>query len=359
MFARTARPGALSLIRAYQAANTSIFYCRSVSNVRSDVPDVLKMAKSQLEIAVDFDRSLPRLNGVDSNGRQFESILALWQSKVKASDAAWYKKGEKYWDSAPKNLDGVLGGQVHVDAKDISSSLRFLKYGIERHGVVAGHSLDCGAGIGRVTRQLLAPVCQKCSMVEQDAKYLQVAVDQVVSQWGKDKIGAVHVAGLQDFDWSAATASSASSSSTPRHTYDVVWLQWVVGCVLDNDFIRFLQGAASSLTPDSGCIVIKDNVCRVGQGFWYDDNDSSISRSYEYFGVLFDMAGLAVLEAEPMRDDEWDPDLMGVCTFMLRPKEWVAQEDRVDVAAMGRPKGRSAAAAALKKRGSATSTTLR
>jgi len=52
-------------------------------------------------------------------------------------------------------------------------------------------------------------------------------------------------------------------------TYDCIWLQWVIGCVLDTDFIALLQDAAAALTPPTpgrsdgfggGVIVIKDNV---------------------------------------------------------------------------------------------------
>jgi hypothetical protein len=51
--------------------------------------------------------------------------------------------------------------------------------------------------------------------------------------------------------------------------YDCIWLQWVIGCVLDTDFIALLQNAAAALTPPTpgrsdgfggGVIVIKDNV---------------------------------------------------------------------------------------------------
>jgi hypothetical protein len=64
---------------------------------------------------------------------------------------------------------------------------------------------------------------------------------------------------------SAETALASGRAGT----YDCIWLQWVIGCVLDTDFVALLQNATAALTPPppgrcdgfgGGVIVIKDNI---------------------------------------------------------------------------------------------------
>ena len=55
----------------------------------------------------------------------------------------------------------------------------------------------------------------------------------------------MHCCGLQDF-------------SPPPNTYDVVWVQWVIIYLPDQDFVNFLRRMAASLR-EGGLVVIKDN----------------------------------------------------------------------------------------------------
>lgn len=97
--------------------------------------------------------------------------------------------------------------------------------------------------------------------------------------------------------------SASNSARMPDEDvlYDVIWAQWMLQHLSDEDLIRFLQAAKASLVkPDtssttpkgsskgavldgSGCIFIKENTCQEkenGDGnVWFDEEDKSITRS--------------------------------------------------------------------------------
>ena len=63
--------------------------------------------------------------------------------------------------------------------------------------------------------------------------------------------------------------------------YDVIWLQWCIGCVTDDDLVAFLGRCCDGLAP-GGMIIIKDNVldgpCAglVGGKYLVDHDDNSV-----------------------------------------------------------------------------------
>lgn len=239
----------------------------------------------------------------------------------------WYHVGENYWVEAPKTLDGVLGGLSEVHSDDIVQSRSFLRHVQSKFSVGATCALDVGAGIGRVTASLLAHHFSVVDLLEQDAGMLHVARTSLMCSATGDSgetAGASGVArdffccGMQDFEW------------PPGVTYDVVWLQWVVGCVLDVHLVAFLRNAAGALR-ENGCIIVKDNHSREPDAFWYDIEDNSIARSRAYFEKLVGMAGLMVLDAVEERD--WDDELLPVTTYALRPRPSPAEVFRRNKAA--------------------------
>ncbi|KAL7980854.1 hypothetical protein Chor_002008 [Crotalus horridus] len=89
----------------------------------------------------------------------------------------FYSKAEKYWKDIPPTVDGMLGGYGHISSIDISSSrkflLRFLRDGPNRTGTAL--ALDCGAGIGRITKRLLLPLFKAVDMVDVTEDFLNKA----------------------------------------------------------------------------------------------------------------------------------------------------------------------------------------
>lgn len=101
------------------------------------------------------------------------------------------------------------------------------------------------------------------------------------------------------------------------NTYDMIWIQWVVGHLHDKDFVDFFKNCSRGLKPH-GIIVLKDNCCD-DWTFVVDKNDSSISRAPCYMKVLFDMAGCTILYAAQQTD--FPPELSSVYMFALVPNE--------------------------------------
>lgn len=75
-------------------------------------------------------------------------------------------------------------------------------------------ALDCGAGIGRITKRLLLPLFRVVDMVDVTEDFL-VKAKTYLGEEGK-RVRNYFCCGLQDF-------------SPEPHSYDVIWIQWVIG----------------------------------------------------------------------------------------------------------------------------------
>lgn len=155
-----------------------------------------------------------------------------------------YEHANQYWSSVPDTLNGMLGGLGHVSHIDLQASARFLaKLGQVAGAVTRERALDCGAGIGRVTRYLLSRHFARVDLVEQCAKFADTARTYLETV---QQLGEIHCSGLQDFD-------------VPVDTYDLIWCQWVLGHLTDHDLVQFLRRCSKGLRAN-GVIVIKENI---------------------------------------------------------------------------------------------------
>ena len=91
-----------------------------------------------------------------------------------------------------------------------------------------GRALDCGAGIGRITRYLLKRHYKNVDLVEQNKKFLEKATEILCQDGNNDTKHEFFCCGLQNF--------------TPKpETYDLIWCQWVLGQLTDPHLIQFLE----------------------------------------------------------------------------------------------------------------------
>lgn len=75
-------------------------------------------------------------------------------------------------------------------------------------------ALDCGAGIGRITKRLLLPLFNTVDMVDVTQEFLDKAKTYLGDE--SKRIGNYICKGLQDF--------------VPESgRYDIIWIQWVIG----------------------------------------------------------------------------------------------------------------------------------
>ena len=136
-----------------------------------------------------------------------------------------YNKSLQYWADIPPTVDGVLGGFGFISNADIEGSELFLESLLSSDSPPSTNTaLDCGAGIGRITKQLLLPRFDLVDVVEPDEKFINSIKEHVGEL--SSKLGTLHKVGLQEF--------------MPARKYDVIWNQWVLGYLTEEDLVAYL-----------------------------------------------------------------------------------------------------------------------
>lgn len=218
----------------------------------------------------------------------------------------WYSCAKQFWDdesTCSLNENGVLGGYAEVSEADIFDSTQFLKYVKENLRPQCGSkvAVDCGAGIGRVTKYLLLPNFEKVDLVEQSVRLLE-HVPRYIGETETERIGTSFCVALQDFQ-------------PTQNSYDVIWIQWVLLYLTDIDLVNFLQRCQSALKPH-GWICVKENVILdKEQPFVLDKSDLSLTRCDAYYKSIFKQAGLRLLFEQ--RQMEFPAELFPVKMYAL------------------------------------------
>ncbi|KAG7536463.1 Alpha-N-methyltransferase NTM1 [Arabidopsis suecica] len=225
--------------------------------------------------------------GVDSEGKEFNSAQEMWREEIgeegdETRKTQWYRDGVSYWEGVEASVDGVLGGYGHVNDADIIGSEVFLKTLLQERLVNVGANqhlvaLDCGSGIGRITKNLLIRYFNEVDLLEPVAQFLDAARENLASAGSEThKATNFFCVPLQEFTPAAGR-------------YDVIWVQWCIGHLTDNDFVSFFNRAKGCLKP-GGFFIVKENLAK--NGFVLDKEDHSITRSDPYFKQLFRQCGL-------------------------------------------------------------------
>jgi len=255
--------------------------------------------------------------GTDSEGKEYNDVNELWkqqfedenenggeETKPGSKKLAWYQKGAEYWMSQDASVDGVLGGFGHVSPIDLAQSRSFLT---KLPGVKLGRAIDCGAGIGRICKGMLAHVCKEVDLVEQNPLYVEKAKEYCAGLLSMRNYWAI---GLQDFVFE-------------REAYDVIWIQWVIGHLPDADFLPFMRRCVLGLKRGSGVIVLKENNAK--DGFVMDLEDQSVTRTDAQYRQLFEQAGLQLIATEKQKN--FPAVLFPVRMYALRPRVWPEEKD--------------------------------
>lgn len=221
-------------------------------------------------------------SSIDSESQQF----VVRNSKVQecmSNREGWYSKSKNYWKEVPSTVDGMLGGYGSLTQSDLLSSAQFLAKLFT--GLNTERALDCGAGIGRVTKGLLLNIFDQVEMIDTCQEHLESAREYLGEKMFA-RVPAQHCCGLEDFH-------------PEPDTYDLVWIQWVIIYLSDYDFIALLARFKKSLKKD-GYIVVKDNVTKTGCEL--DDKDSSVTRSDYQLKQIFKRAGLELIVDSYQKD---------------------------------------------------------
>ncbi|XP_036385165.1 N-terminal Xaa-Pro-Lys N-methyltransferase 1 [Megalops cyprinoides] len=215
-------------------------------------------------------------------------------------EMAFYSKAERYWQEIPPTVDGMLGGYGSISSIDINGSKKFLQkfLGEGKGKTGTGCALDCGAGIGRITKRLLLPLFRTVDMVDVTKEFLDKA-KSYLGEEGK-RVENYFCCGLQDFN-------------PEPSRYDIIWIQWVIGHLTDDHLVEFLRRCRGGLRPD-GLIVMKDNVAY--EGVVLDEVDSSVCRDLPLVRELVQQAGLQIVCEE--RQENFPEEIYQVHTLALR-----------------------------------------
>lgn len=113
-----------------------------------------------------------RAIGEDLQGNTYDSLEQMWKSHIEAtpqtnkiatrssgivdkSKEQWYKVAVDFWNRQPATVDGVLGGYEHIHATESLTSIKMIE-DFKNEMPKTDSALDCGAGIGRVTKHVLS-----------------------------------------------------------------------------------------------------------------------------------------------------------------------------------------------------------
>merc|ERR1719162_2093729 len=95
----------------------------------------------------------------------------------------------------------------------------------------------------------------------------------------------------------------------------MIWAQWVLLYLPDDDLVAFLERCTAGLRRQ-GLICIKENVVLAGK--WVlDKEDNSIARTDKQMKAIFEKAGLQLVHE--LQQTCWPTDLIPVMMYALRP----------------------------------------
>ncbi|KAL0232250.1 hypothetical protein PCE1_002592 [Barthelona sp. PCE] len=225
--------------------------------------------------------------------RASDSIANEWASETDSRNR--YKKQVQYWLSQDSSNTGMLGGLDEIHEVESKFSLYFLKRVM--NGRPVNRCVDVGAGIGRVTKNVLSQVFSEIHLVDPCEKFLQKAKEDISFEI------TIHPCLIQDF------------SFEENGEFDCWWVQWTLLYLNDHDAVSTLQKMAENLSEE-GLIIVKDNVA---DDLMPDLDDFSVMRTKEQFEALFEKANLEVIFDSPQSG--LSPDICEIHCWALQPRQ--------------------------------------
>ncbi|KAK1164014.1 alpha N-terminal protein methyltransferase 1B-like [Acipenser oxyrinchus oxyrinchus] len=183
-------------------------------------------------------------------------------SEVIDGEKQFYVRAQNFYQDVPATEEGMMGDFLELSEVDIEGSREFLKKFVGGPGKAGtACALDCGCGIGRVSKNVLLPVFETVEMADMTEDFLTHAHEHYLGD-DADRVETYYCYSLQDL-------------TPPIKKYDVIWIQWVACHLTDKDLSLFLMRCKASLKLN-GVIILKDNMAR--EGCRLDPDDSSLIR---------------------------------------------------------------------------------
>jgi SAM-dependent methyltransferase len=226
--------------------------------------------------------------------------------------ANWYKKREAHWASKEPVLLSVLGGFEKSHLPDVKCSCELLNGLILTKQLNPGNALDLAAGIGRVTEFVLCNFFKEIDLVEKDKKFIDKCKVKFSSN---EKIKKIYMESLENFKF--------------EKKYDLIWIQWCLENLEDEDLEPFLKKCYDNLNED-GIIIVKENLYNLeGEGeeeeeeednyqFKYSELDYSKQRPDAFYINLFIKNKFKI--KLHFLNPNWPEDMMPLCVYVLSKK---------------------------------------
>ncbi|KAH7639233.1 hypothetical protein HUG17_3266 [Dermatophagoides farinae] len=217
-----------------------------------------------------------------------------------------YEKGRSYWERIAPNIDGMLGGWTNINTSDVDESRKLLRILLKPIKMIESlkrplRCLDCGAGIGRVSKYVLSKFFDEIDLLEQNETFVLKAKDFLGD--GYHRVKHTYIQGMQEF------------APIDGIIYDCIWGQWVYGYLTDEDLILFLEKCLRILDKQHGFIVVKDNVSK-DEDSYVDDEDGFVTRTEAQFLSLFSKVPNLIVK-DIFRQKRMPKELLPVKMFVL------------------------------------------
>ncbi|KAG5650767.1 hypothetical protein H0H81_011106 [Sphagnurus paluster] len=254
--------------------------------------------------------------------------------------------GIEYWNTQLASYDGVLGTKFlhflktlpRIDALgsrqfllSLNPSLSTVPSAIKPLKPVLPtrtRALDVGAGVGRVTSDVLLHLVSDVVLLEPVDSFIQEALAQGRASMSTEPAprGKRHWKGIADQTKSVTILQGTLQEFDPLNPhrvnfldrvgyqpqrptddinigFDVIWCQWCLGHLSDADLVAFLRRSHAALREKGkSLIVVKENLCQdLEDGSActvFDEQDSSLTRSDRAWKDIFDQAGLHLIKEQ-------------------------------------------------------------
>jgi protein N-terminal methyltransferase len=192
------------------------------------------------------------IKGVDDAGNYYNSHDELAKTQL-LNREEYYDANDKFWSEGGyggKTDDEVMVGDGG-GAEDGVEGLAFLDRLLARQSTMPAKpsvAVDLGAGVGRVTKMILLKRYDEVRLVEPNegfSKHSKVYLGR--KRAARCVFNCLHLQDISTDDiieWGEA---------------DLMWVQWCLQYLTDDDFIKCLRTLAGGLRPGVGVLVVKEN----------------------------------------------------------------------------------------------------
>lgn len=229
-------------------------------------------------------------------------ISNLYNNKIK-----WYNVTKDHWSKTEPTFKGMLGGNNMINQIDISTSRNIIDNLINKKFFKPSNALELGAGIGRVTENLLIEYFDDVTLVEQNKAFVDKAKEKL--NYYTNKNNKLNITYLED-----SMQSIVDNSNISNKLYSCIWIQWCIENIDDEDLLNILN-KCKLLLKEKGIVYIKENVVEDNEEVKINNIDYSRVRNDKLFKEIFKKAGLKVFKH--IRHPEWPSDLMPVSIYIL------------------------------------------